>query len=108
MIPMIIRLMSVPAEIFEASCSMDILMDEEVTVAKMVAVVPATALTLAFPSAVVKRTGRSTYTNPSNGIVCSHEKFNNIVLLAPASNVLIVIVEFIILPGTRITCGIKK
>lgn len=108
MMSMIIRLMDVPAEIFEVSSFSDIFMDEEATVAKMVALVPATALTLAFPSAALKLAGSSMYTNPSNGIVCSHVKFNSIVLVAPASNVLSVIVELVILPGTRTTCGIKK
>lgn len=97
------RLMRVPAEIFEAGSPRDILIDEETTVAKMVAFVPATALTLTFPSTAVKLAGSSTCTNPSNRMVCSHVKFNSMVLLAPASYVLSVIVELVILPGTRTT-----
>lgn len=98
-----IRLMRVPAEIFEAGSPRDILIEEEATVAKMVDFVPATALTLAFPSTAVKLAGSSTFTNPSNGMVCSHVKFNSMVLLAPASDVLSVIVKLGILPGTRTT-----
>lgn len=104
----IIRLISVPAEIFEAGCRKDILMDSESTVAKMVAAVPATALTLAFAPTAVKLAGSSTNMNPLNGIECSHVKSKNMVLLPPASSVPSVIVELVILPGTRTTCGMQK
>lgn len=103
---LITRLIGVPAEIFEAGSSRDIFMDKESTVAKIFAVVPAAALILVFASTAVKLVGNSMCMKPLDGIECSQVKFKSMVLVPPASTVLSEIVELVIRPGTRTTCGI--